>query len=81
MGQSPPEGKLHHMIFDCRDYHPDGGLPTLGGLQAVRDIARLQMKALQQVKGMPPFAKTAKSGAPVKSETRLRSGLLERNHP
>ena len=81
MGQRLPKGKLHHMIFDCRDYHPDGGLLTLGGLPAVRDIARLQIKALQQVKGIPPFAKTAKTGAPAKSKTQLQSGLLERNHP
>ena len=33
------------------------------------------MKALQQAKVIPPFAKTAKSGAPVKSETQLRDGI------
>jgi hypothetical protein len=39
------------------------------------------MKALQQAKGIPPFAKTTKSGAPAKSKTRLPSDLLEGNHP
>ena len=29
----------------------------------------------RQVKPIPPFAKTAKSGAPAKSETQLRSGI------
>jgi hypothetical protein len=35
----------------------------------------------KQVKPTPPFAKTAKSGAPVESETKLRSELLERDQP
>ena len=39
------------------------------------------MKALQQAKNHPTLPKTAKSGAPAKSETQLRSELLERNHP
>ncbi len=39
------------------------------------------MKALQQAKGIPPFAKTAKSGAPAKSKTQFQSDLLERSHP
>jgi hypothetical protein len=39
------------------------------------------MKALQQAKGIPPFAKAAKSGAPAKSKTQFQSDLLERSHP
>jgi hypothetical protein len=36
------------------------------------------MKALQQVKTIPPFAKTAKSGAPAKSKIQFQSDLFER---
>jgi len=37
------------------------------------------MKALQQVKSIPPFEKTAKSGAPAKFKTQFPSDLLERS--
>jgi hypothetical protein len=36
---------------------------------------RSQTVGHRQVKPIPPFAKTAKSGAPAKSETQLRSGI------
>lgn len=36
------------------------------------------MKALQQVKTIPSFAKTAKSGAPAKSNIQFQSDLFER---
>jgi hypothetical protein len=39
------------------------------------------MNALQQAKGIPPFAKTTKSGAPAKSKTQFQSDSLERSHP
>ena len=35
----------------------------------------------RQVKPIPPFARTAKSGAPVKSGTQLRGELLVRDQP
>ncbi len=35
----------------------------------------------KQVKPIPPFAKTAKSWAPAKSETQLRSELLAVDQP
>jgi len=36
------------------------------------------MKALQQVKTIPPFAKTAKGGGPAKSKIQFQSDLFER---
>jgi len=45
-----------------------------------RQAIRRAFFRLQQAKGIPAFAKTAKSGAPAKSKTQLPSDLLEGNH-
>jgi hypothetical protein len=46
-------------------------------LTAAVEIFRLR----QQVNPIPPFAKTAKSGAPAESKTQLWSEWLERDRP